>query len=359
MVLPSRKKLLHGLLVLMSGLSLSCLAADIQIDRQALQQVLQPKGQPAATAVALLANGSHLLWSYGYHPAHALTGQHQLVVASVSKQITAALVLQAAAEGRLSLDAPVATILTKEAARLGAITTRQLLNHTSGLDAAAGAMPGQQFVYSNQGYQLLAQLLESIYAEPYAAQTARLFQRCQMSASFAPTATQPASSATRLVPGQALVDGQWQAVDPNSYDLNNVPAGGIVSSAADLIRWQQCLYRSDLLPRYQRMQLVARGPKRENHRWGELFYGLGVQIVKQDGLLEWSHGGYLWGYMLTLLYYPQFDLTLVVWQPQSGDGKNPAQDLALQDQLRRELRAQLVSAKTAPQTATGAVATIK
>lgn len=359
MLLLHKKNRQHFLMLAFSWLSLSAVAADFSPNRQALQQVLQPKGQPATTAVALLAKGDTLLWSYGYHPAHALTGQHQLVIASVSKQITAALVLQAAAQGRLALDAPAATILSKEAARLGSITTRQLLNHTSGLGGAAGAVPGQQFAYSNQGYQLLAMLLESIYAEPYAAQAARLFQRCQMSASFAPTATQPASAAVRLLPGQALVDGQWQAVDPDAYDLSNVPAGGIVSSAADLIRWQQCLYKTDLLPKSQLMQLVARGPKRDNHRWGEVFYGLGVQIVKQDGLLEWSHGGYLQGYMLTLLYYPQFDLTLVVWQPQSGDGKNPAQDLALQDQLRAVLRAQLVAGNTVPQTAAVPVTAIK
>ena len=347
-----------ALTILLSSTSLTLAAAEFVPDVAALRHVVQPKGQPAMTGVALLARGDQLLWSYGYHPKQALTGQHQLVVASVSKQITAALVLQAAAQGRLSPDAPVATILTKEASRLGVITTRQLLNHTSGLGGKTGAVPGQKFVYGNQGYQLLATLLENIYAEPYAAQAARLFQRCQMSASFAPTANQPASSAARLMPGQALVDGQWQAMNPDSYELSNVPAGGIVSSAADLIRWQQCLYKSDLLPESQRLQLVAPGPKRDNHRWGEVFYGLGVQIVKQDGLLEWSHGGYLWGYMLTMLYYPQFDLSLVVWQPNSGDGKNPTQDLALQDQLRTALRAQLVSVKTAPQAA-GPVATIK
>ncbi|WP_306523270.1 serine hydrolase [Rheinheimera sp.] len=359
MFVPTPKKLMLALTMLLSSTSLAAAAAEFIPDVAALRQVVQPKGQAAMTGVALLAKGDQLLWSYGYHPEQALTGQHQLVVASVSKQITAALVLQAAAQGRLSLDAPVAGILTKEASRLGAITTRQLLNHTSGLGGAAGAVPGQQFVYGNQGYQLLAMLLENIYAEPYAAQAARLFQRCQMSASFAPTAIQPVSSAARLMQGLSLVDGQWQAVNLDSYELSNVPAGGIVSNAADLIRWQQCLYKSDLLAKYQRMQLVARGPKRDNHRWGEVFYGLGVQIVKQDGLLEWSHGGYLPGYMLTLLYYPKFDLTLVVWQPQSGDGKNPAQDLALQDQLRAVLRAQLVAAKKAPQTAAGQMAATK
>lgn len=333
------------LLLIMAALGLPVQAAPFVPDRQALQQVLQPKAQQPATAVALLAQGNQLLWSYGYHPEQALTGQHQLVIASISKQITAALVLQASAQGRLSLDAPVARVLTADAVRLGTITTRQLLNHTSGI-GTAGAKPGQNFQYSNQGYQVLAQLLESIYAEPYAAQAALLFQRCQMSASFAPSKTQPVSSAVQLVAGQALLNGKWQAVNPDSFDLQNVPAGGIVSSAADLVRWQQCLYKTDLLAKFQRMQLVASGPKRPDHRWGEVFYGLGIQVLKQDQLLEWSHGGYLPGYMLTLLYYPQFDLSLVVWQPQSGDGSNPAQDLVLQDKLRAVLRAQLISAKT-------------
>lgn len=342
-------------LVMMAAVGGPVQAAPFVPDRQALQQVLHAKAQQPATAVALLAQGNQLLWSYGYHPQQALTGQHQLVIASISKQITAALVLQAAAQGRLSLDAPVANVLTKDAARLGAITTRQLLNHTSGL-GTAGVKAGQQFHYSNEGYQLLAQMLENIYAEPYAAQAALLFQRCQMSASFAPTAAMPASSALQLATGQALVNGQWQAVNPDTFDLQNVPAGGIVSSAADLVRWQQCLYKTNLLPKFQRMQLIAPGPKRDNHRWGEVFYGLGIQILKQDQLLEWSHGGYLPGYMLTLLYYPQFDLSLVVWQPQSGDGKNPAQDLALQDKLRAVLRAQLISANTnKAQTSAGAL----
>ncbi|MCT6698337.1 serine hydrolase [Rheinheimera sp. 4Y26] len=343
------------LMLLLAVFTLPVQAAPFVPDLKALQQVLQAKAQQPATAVALLAQGNQLLWSYGYHPQQTLTGQHQLVIASISKQMTAALVLQAVAQERLSLDAPVAHVLTKDAARLGTITTRQLLNHTSGV-GTAGAKPGQNFHYSNEGYQLLAQVLESIYAEPYAAQAARLFQRCQMSASFAPTTAIPVSSAVKLVTGQALVNGQWRAVNPDAFALQNVPAGGIVSSAADLIRWQQCLYKTDLLPEFQRMQLVASGSKRNNHRWGEVFYGLGIQILKQDQLLEWSHGGYLPGYMLTLLYYPQFDLSLVVWQPQSGDGKNPAQDLALQDKLRAVLRAQLISANTnKAQTSAGAL----
>lgn len=317
------------------------LKAAFHPDSKLLQQVLQPKVTPRLTGVAVLAQSDRLLWSYGYHPAAALTAQHQLPVASISKQITAVLVLQAIAQQRLQLDQPVATVLPSHASQLGDMTVRQLLNHTSGLGAQPAVQPGRRFSYNNQNYQWLAKLLEAIYAEPFAVQTERLFQRCQMSGSFTPDSHRPVSTAPRLVQGQWLQHGQWQAVDANQFPLENVAAGGMVSHAADLIRWQQCLYQGSVLPQAQLTQLVTPGPERTGHRWGLLHYGLGIQISQQDGLLEYSHGGYLPGYMLTLLYYPQFDVSLVIWQPQSGDGSAVNADLAQQDALRSELRRQL------------------
>lgn len=317
------------------------MATPLALDTQLLQQVLTPKAAPRMTGVAVLAQGERLLWNYGYAADSALTAQHQLPIASISKQITAVLVLQAVAQGRLQLAQKVAVSLPNHASKLGDITVRQLLNHTSGLGAPAGSRPGVLFSYANQNYQWLATLLEAIYAEPFAAQTQRLFNRCQMSGSFAPTRDRPVSSAPRLVLGQWLQQRQWQRVDADQFPLDNVPAGGMVSHAADLIRWQQCLYQGAILPAAQLRELITPGPQRHGHRWGVLHYGLGIQVSQQDGLQEYSHGGYLPGYMLTLLYYPQFDLSLVIWQPQSGDGSAVNADLAQQDALRAELRRQL------------------
>ncbi len=330
------------LLLLSAGLLPTANAEQVALDTQLLQQVLQPKAAPRMTGVALLAQGERLLWNYGYAADSALSAQHQLPIASISKQITAVLVLQAVAQGRLQLEQKVATTLPSQASQLGDMTVRQLLNHTSGLGAPVGSQRGAIFHYANQNYQWLARLLEAVYAEPFAAQTQRLFNRCQMSGSFAPTRDRPASGAPRFVIGQWLSKGQWQRVDVDQFPLDNVPAGGMVSHAADLIRWQQCLYQGALLPAAQLRELVTPGPQRQGHRWGVLHYGLGIQVSQQDGLQEYSHGGYLPGYMLTLLYYPQFDLSLVIWQPQSGDGSTVNADLAQQDALRAELRRQLI-----------------
>jgi hypothetical protein len=108
------------------------------------------------------------------------------------------------------------------------------------------------------------------------------------------------------------------------------------------------LYQGALLPAAQLRELTTAGPQRQGHRWGVLHYGLGIQVSQQDGLQEYSHGGYLPGYMLTLLYYPQFDLSLVIWQPQSGDGSAVNADLAQQDALRAELRRQLAAQPRQP-----------
>lgn len=64
----------------------------------------------------------------------------QLPIASASKWLTAAVVMQLVGEGKLSLDAPISTWLPSLAPAAGAITLRQLLSQTSGLGMAGAEM---------------------------------------------------------------------------------------------------------------------------------------------------------------------------------------------------------------------------
>lgn len=311
---------------------------------------------PASTApfvgVAILMQGDRMLWRYGYHPDMALSGQQQFLTGSIAKQMTATLVLQAQQQGLLQLEQPVARYMPQsQRARYGNMTILQLLQHTSGIEKP-GAVPGASFAYSNQGYQLLGEMLGYIYAEPFSQQLNRLLKRCQMADSFAPDADHPVTAASQLVPALSWQQGQWQPVLPDALPLSLVPAGLVVSSAQDLLRWQQCLHQTALLPSALHQRMVTPGPQRP-HRWGSaaapLFYGLGLQIQQQGELQEWSHGGFLPGYAVTLLYYPRpalgtgerQDLQLVIWQPYTGDTADLAQTLWVHDALRQALRAQL------------------
>lgn len=111
--------------------------------------------------------------------------------ASVGKAFTAVVVLQLAEEGRLSLGDPISTWVNG-VPNGDAVTIRHLLNHTSGLFSANedrafreaphrldteetveilvrhGAMfcPGENWRYSNSGYDLLGAVIERIERRP-------------------------------------------------------------------------------------------------------------------------------------------------------------------------------------------------
>jgi D-alanyl-D-alanine carboxypeptidase len=114
-----------------------------------------------------------------------LSSRRQVSLGSITKQFTAAAILQLQAAGKLSLDATVATYLP-EAPHASEITLRQLLTHTSGLPDFLAAMsderatqpatfaqlmelvkgkpldfaPGSKASYSNTGYILLGRIIE-------------------------------------------------------------------------------------------------------------------------------------------------------------------------------------------------------
>ena len=124
--------------------------------------------------------------------------------ASVSKQVTAVLVMQQVDRGRLKLDAPIRSVLPDFRGPTGSrVTIRQLLQHTSGLpnpddtpsapDGVPGfykergpviadrarthgycagaprAEPGAGFVYNNCDFNVLGAVLERATGKPYAA----------------------------------------------------------------------------------------------------------------------------------------------------------------------------------------------
>lgn len=117
-------------------------------------------------------------------------------IGSITKVMTAALVMQLVDEGRVDLDASVRTYLTDFAIAdrqaSNTITVKQLLNHTSGIDGDffpddqddEGNLiarfvdrcnqlplihrPGEHFSYSNAAYSIAGRLVEVMRAEPWA-----------------------------------------------------------------------------------------------------------------------------------------------------------------------------------------------
>ncbi|HEU5152927.1 MAG TPA: serine hydrolase domain-containing protein [Iamia sp.] len=117
------------------------------------------------------------------------TADSVFAIGSVSKAVTAAAVLDLVAAGDLALDATAGSILPDLAGPAAGATVEQLLVHTSGLSGAVAtdddqplghdeavaalgrlalvAAPGEEVLYADAGYVLLALLVEEAAGEPY------------------------------------------------------------------------------------------------------------------------------------------------------------------------------------------------
>ncbi len=168
--------------------------------------------------------------------------------ASITKPITAMLLLQCVEQGRLHLEQPLAALLPEAAESAAAkVTVRQLATHTSGLPAwkaihhAANplkallstpleAEPGTQYCYSDLGYILLGTIIMRLCGRPLEHLAFdQIFRPLGMGAT---TFNPPQSVHTRIAATTAPLG---KVHDPNARGLGGVAGhAGIFTTAQDL-----------------------------------------------------------------------------------------------------------------------------
>jgi CubicO group peptidase (beta-lactamase class C family) len=295
-------------------------------------------GSPGA-AVAVVRDGRVVLArGYGFAnleydvPIAPSTIFH---VASVSKQFTAFAAALLAEEGALSLDDDVRRWVPEVPDFGHTITLRHLIHHTSGLRdqwellALAGwrlddvitrdhifkllrqqrelnFAPGAEYMYSNMGYTLLAEIVSRAAGEPFPAWMER-----RVFAPLGMRSTHFHYDHQRLVPGRAYsyaptgAGGYQHAV----LSYANVGATSLFTTVEDLARWIANLES----PRVGGPSAMA-----EMHTRGVLSGGdtipYGFALVHQDhrGLPILQHGGADAGFRTFLMYFPEERLGVLV-----------------------------------------------
>ncbi|WP_409463149.1 serine hydrolase domain-containing protein [Amycolatopsis sp. GA6-003] len=249
-------------------------------------------------------------------------------IGSDTKAFTAAVLLQLEAEGKLSLDDPLARWLPGSVNANGndgtKITVRQVLNQTSGLpDYAADARfinsyvantnprqawppqtlvdiatshpslgaPGAAFHYSNTNYILAGMVIKAVTGnEPAAEIQRRVFEPLSLTNTSFPT-SDPSLTGNYLT-GYYI----WLGVFYNDVTVSNVQAfgtaGAIVSTEDDLATFERALLSGKLLPPRQQAELKTTVPA-DN---AGTRYGLGIGLSPTPCGLAWNHSGGVLGY---------------------------------------------------------------
>lgn len=286
-----------------------------------------------------VAVDNEVRWERGYGFADlencvAATPATVYRLASVSKPITAAAVLQLAEQGRLDLDAPIQRYVPSFPVKPYPVTARQLLSHLSGirhyqgdeelsireypsLTAALAIFapdsllhpPGARFTYSTYGYTLLGAALEGAAGVPF---LTYLQQHV-----FAPAhvTTMRDDAVGALIPHRARgYTRDSSGAIYNAAFLNSsykLPGGGLVSTAGDLARFAVALQGGRLV-RPATFARMATPVRTTDGR--EQPYGQGLILGEIPGILPGAvwHGGVQQGVTTMVYWLPRERIAVTV-----------------------------------------------
>lgn len=278
---------------------------------------------------ALLVDGN-----YGFADLEnrvPVTADSVFCIGSISKQFGAAAAMQLVEEGKLSLDDALAKYLP-DFPRAERITIRNLLQHTSGIadfeyegawprsmglertpaemvatfrDLPPRFEPGQEWSYSSSNYILIGLVLEKITGEPLAQlMKTRVFDRAGLEHTRF-------CSSYELIPnrvrGYERTRTGW-APAPWSHVEQFGLAGGLCSTAHDLLRWQHALEEGKVVTDASYREMSTPGSTADGM---PLHYGLGLSQLRLGSHRRVMHSGGVPGFGSMLEHFPEAKLRIV------------------------------------------------
>ena len=295
-------------------------------------------GSPGAS-LAVTKNGQ-IIYKKGYGYANLeydipITPSTVFHVASVSKQFTAFAVAMLADQGKLSLDDPIQKHVSEVPDFDKTTTLRQLIHHTSGIrdqwellamagwrlddvittehilnmvkhQKALNFNPGDEHLYSNMGYTLLAVAVERVTGQTFTDWTREnMFQPLGM------TNTHFHDDHEMIVKNRAY---SYAAVDEGGFKKSvlsyaNAGATSLFTTVEDLAKWAHNFENPRVGGRAVIEQMHEKGVLNNGEK---LDYAFGLVIQDHKGLKTVSHSGGDAGFRSHIMMLPNQKLSISV-----------------------------------------------
>src|SRR5215510_12771874 len=247
--------------------------------------------------------------------------------ASVSKQFVSAAVLLLVEDGKLSLTEDIRKYVPQLPDYAHKITLDHLMTHTSGVRDWTGIMPmtagyddaltitlrqrglnfapGEEFSYSNSGFVLLKEIVARVSGMSFDDFTRkRLFEPLGMKN------TAYRADLRRVVKNRALAYEKGPNGWSMAIKLDNVRGGqgGLLSTASDLLIWNDALTNSRL-GAFVTEKIHEQAKLNSGRKVG---YSRGLVIETYRGAKEVWHSGGAGGYSTFLGRYPEHGLSIAI-----------------------------------------------
>lgn len=312
--------------------------ADFRARADAILQAAYPAAGPGATVIVtrrgrVIYSASRGLADLAAH--RPLTQNTVFRLGSITKQFTAAIVLQLVAEGRISLDDRVSRFFPDYPQPGAMATVRQLLNHTSGIQSYTGipgfmagdgparahntaemvalfrdrpspTPPGQAWAYNNSGYVLLGAIIEQVTGKPWHQAVQERIARPLGLRSIGYGVEREALPA--MAHGYSGGDAQARPSRPIHMSVPHA-AGALVGTTADMARWAQALHHGRVVSPALYAQMITPAPLPEGRTHP---YGMGLQLEQLRGRRAIDHSGGIFGFSTYATYLPAEDVYVAV-----------------------------------------------
>jgi D-alanyl-D-alanine carboxypeptidase len=272
-------------------------------------------------------------------------------IGSNTKAFTSVLLLQLEAEGHLSIDDTVARWLPQYP-QWDDVTIRRLLDMTSGIptyddqpafltdyaadplreftpeqlvDYAVGVPATSGYSYSNTNYVLAEMIIERVTGTGYANQlSARLLGPLGLRDTYYRSHLYPPGVAARLPAGYYTLTSEPESSPLVGQDVSRDSlswargAGAVLSTTADMTRWERALYDGWLLPPQQQAELLslvstATGEPIEGTTADDpMGFGLGVAQMTDDLGTFWFYEGETLGFRFLHAYFPDSGIVVAM-----------------------------------------------
>lgn len=316
---------------------------------------------PSGSIVVAMNNEPIYKKSFGYADVAnkiPMSIDTQMLIGSLTKQFTAVAILKALFDKNANIEEALNTTIDHYLpeeheiwsglmpAWAKIVTLHQLLNHTSGIVNYTSLpdydkqklpktsdivtffkshdlefTPGSKFSYCNSGYILLGVIAQAITGQAfdhYLEQS--FFIPFEMRSTFFPThgtvddLIKLDKRFTHLARGYQYQITKQDAdlIEISNYvEMQNPGAGGsLISTAADLLRWNNALYSEKIIPKSLLDLMLHPYITIEN---GKDHYGYGIEIISSETLgIYYNHRGGIPGFHSILTFIPKLNLSIIM-----------------------------------------------
>jgi D-alanyl-D-alanine carboxypeptidase len=258
-------------------------------------------------------------------------------IGSITKQFSAAVLLQLAHEGKLSLDDPLSKFFPDYPQPGASATVRELLNHTSGIqdyteipgwmvaantnkpyttqqlidvfkDKPAQFKPGEKWSYDNSGYILVGAIIEKVTGKPW---DQAVHDRIAVPLHLGTLRDGLEESKTpKMAIGYAVgEDGKAGTAPPIDMSVPGA-AGALIGTVDDLATWADALHHGRVLDPASYKAMITPTKTSDGKEWP---YGFGMAVDEIRGHSTIGHDGGIFGFVTSSVYIPEKDVFVAVF----------------------------------------------